>query len=84
MGGEPAAGLGQPARAAVHPALRGADLVVHLTEWPQFRELAPEWARTLVSRPRIVDGRGTLDMATWAAAGWEFRAPGRPAPGGEG
>ncbi|MEV7139850.1 UDP-glucose dehydrogenase family protein [Streptomyces tauricus] len=65
-------------------ALRGADLVLHLTEWPQFRELAPERARALVSRPRIVDGRGTLDGATWAAAGWEFRALGRPAPGGEG
>ncbi len=65
-------------------ALRGADLVLHLTEWPQFRELAPERARALVSRPRIVDGRGVLDGAEWAAAGWEFRALGRPAPGGEG
>ncbi|BCL30105.1 UDP-glucose dehydrogenase family protein [Streptomyces aurantiacus] len=65
-------------------ALRGADLVLHLTEWPQFRELAPERARALVSRPRIVDGRGVLDGAKWAAAGWEFRALGRPAPGGEG
>ncbi|MFE9685591.1 UDP-glucose dehydrogenase family protein [Streptomyces sp. NPDC006285] len=65
-------------------ALRGADLVLHLTEWPQFRELAPQRARALVSRPRIVDGRGVLDGAAWAAAGWQFRALGRPAPGGEG
>ncbi|MGX1909668.1 UDP-glucose dehydrogenase family protein [Streptomyces phaeochromogenes] len=65
-------------------ALDGADLVLHLTEWPQFRELAPERARALVSRPRIVDGRGVLDGAKWAAAGWEFRALGRPAPGREG
>ncbi|MFF8725525.1 UDP-glucose dehydrogenase family protein [Streptomyces sp. NPDC015171] len=65
-------------------ALRGADLVLHLTEWPQFREIDPERAGALVARPRIVDGRGVLDADRWAAAGWRLRAPGRPAPAGEG
>ncbi|MFG2366583.1 UDP-glucose dehydrogenase family protein [Streptomyces mirabilis] len=65
-------------------ALGGADLVLHLTEWPQFRELDPGPLAALVSRPRIVDGRGVLDADRWSAAGWEFRALGRPAPGGEG
>ncbi|MEU0209464.1 UDP-glucose/GDP-mannose dehydrogenase family protein [Streptomyces canus] len=64
-------------------ALRGADLVLHLTEWPQFREIDPEQAARLVARPRIVDGRGALDGERWAAAGWHFRALGRPAPAGE-
>jgi UDPglucose 6-dehydrogenase len=64
-------------------ALRGADLVLHLTEWPQFREIDPERAARLVARPRIVDGRGALDGERWAAAGWHFRALGRPAPAGE-
>ncbi|MEU9447346.1 UDP-glucose/GDP-mannose dehydrogenase family protein [Streptomyces sp. NPDC048277] len=64
-------------------ALRGADLVLHLTEWPQFREIDPERAATLVGRPRIVDGRGALDADRWTAAGWHFRALGRPAPAGE-
>ncbi|MFI5553217.1 UDP-glucose dehydrogenase family protein [Streptomyces sp. NPDC051738] len=64
-------------------ALGGADLVLHLTEWPQFREIDPERARSLVSRPRIVDGRGVLDADRWTAAGWRFRALGRPAPVGE-
>ncbi|MEV6545054.1 UDP-glucose/GDP-mannose dehydrogenase family protein [Streptomyces sp. NPDC051665] len=64
-------------------ALRGADLVLHLTEWPQFREIDPERAAQLVSRPRIVDGRGVLDADRWTAAGWHFRALGRPAPVGE-
>ncbi|MGW7383438.1 UDP-glucose dehydrogenase family protein [Streptomyces sp. NPDC054794] len=64
-------------------ALRGADLVLHLTEWPQFREIDPEPARSLVRRPRIVDGRGVLDADRWTAAGWRFRALGRPAPHGE-
>ena len=64
-------------------ALRGSDLVLHLTEWPQFREIDPERAARLVARPRIVDGRGALDGERWAAAGWHFRALGRPAPAGE-
>jgi UDPglucose 6-dehydrogenase len=64
-------------------ALRGADLVLHLTEWPQFREIDPEHAARLVSRPLIVDGRGVLDAGRWTAAGWYFRALGRPAPAGE-
>ncbi|MFF4272974.1 UDP-glucose dehydrogenase family protein [Streptomyces sp. NPDC001536] len=61
-------------------ALRGADLVLHLTEWPQFREIDPERAASLVARPLIVDGRGALDGDRWSAAGWHFRALGRPAP----
>ncbi|MGI5137659.1 MULTISPECIES: UDP-glucose dehydrogenase family protein [unclassified Streptomyces] len=64
---------------SLEEALRGADLVLHLTEWPQFREIDPEWAGSLVCRPRIVDGRGVLDADLWTAAGWQFRALGRSA-----
>ncbi|MFF5101935.1 UDP-glucose dehydrogenase family protein [Streptomyces sp. NPDC000134] len=69
--------------ASAEEALRGADLVLLLTEWPQFRELDPERTRSLVGRPHIVDGRGVLDADDWTAAGWRFRALGRPAPAGE-
>ncbi|MGV9254460.1 UDP-glucose dehydrogenase family protein [Streptomyces sp. NPDC003697] len=65
-------------------ALRGADLVLHLTEWPEFRDIDPEWAASLVTCPRIVDGRGVLDADRWSGAGWRFRSLGRPAPGREG
>ncbi|MCQ4210019.1 UDP-glucose dehydrogenase family protein [Streptomyces longispororuber] len=65
-------------------ALRRADVVLHLTEWAEFRALDPRQARQWVSRPCVVDGRGVLDAAAWAAAGWSFRALGRSAPGGEG
>ncbi|WP_330459313.1 UDP-glucose/GDP-mannose dehydrogenase family protein [Streptomyces sp. NBC_00820] len=68
----------------VEEALRGAGLVLHLTEWPQFREIDPEQAAAWVDRPRIVDGRGVLDADRWTAAGWQLRAPGRPAPREEG
>ncbi|WP_037858433.1 UDP-glucose dehydrogenase family protein [Streptomyces sp. NRRL S-340] len=69
---------------SVEEALRGAELVLHLTEWPQFRQVDPRRAAALVYRPRIVDGRGVLDARAWRAAGWRFRALGAPAPDGEG
>ncbi|MFW6693356.1 UDP-glucose dehydrogenase family protein [Streptomyces sp. MAR4 CNX-425] len=60
-------------------ALRGADIVLHLTEWPEFRDLDPGHLAAVVSRPHLIDGRNTLDPAPWRAAGWTFRAMGRPA-----
>ncbi|WP_446213937.1 UDP-glucose dehydrogenase family protein [Micromonospora sp. IBSANI012] len=56
----------------------GADVVVLLTEWTQFREIDPAALRTVVAKPRIVDGRHALDPARWREAGWEYRALGRP------
>ncbi|MEU8615022.1 UDP-glucose/GDP-mannose dehydrogenase family protein [Actinoplanes sp. NPDC048791] len=72
----------------VHPELsygssaldvaRGADVVVLLTEWTEFREIAPEAMAAVVSGMRIFDGRHALDPAAWRAAGWEYKALGRP------
>jgi UDPglucose 6-dehydrogenase len=59
-------------------ALAGADLVLHLTEWREFRALDPAVVKTLVAAPRIVDGRNALDPVAWRAAGWTYRALGRP------
>ena len=58
--------------------LRGASAVVLVTEWPEFRSIDPVWAATLVETPIIVDGRNTLDAATWRAAGWTYYGLGRP------
>jgi UDPglucose 6-dehydrogenase len=59
-------------------AVRGADVVLHLTEWREFRELDPA-ALAEVARGRVVlDGRNTLDAALWRKAGWTYRAMGRP------
>jgi UDPglucose 6-dehydrogenase len=58
-------------------AMREADVVLHLTEWQEFRDLDPaELARSTV-RPQIVDGRGALDEKRWTDAGWSFHALGR-------
>jgi UDPglucose 6-dehydrogenase len=32
----------------------------------------------VVAEPRIVDGRNALDPERWRAAGWTYRALGRP------
>jgi UDPglucose 6-dehydrogenase len=54
-----------------------ADVVVLLTEWSEFREIAPEAMAEVVAAKRIVDGRHALDSEVWRAAGWEYRALGR-------
>ncbi|MGA5130296.1 UDP-glucose dehydrogenase family protein [Streptomyces olivoreticuli] len=61
-------------------AVRGAEVVLHLTEWREFRELDPAALAPLAHHPRIVDGRGALDAAAWTDAGWDFHSLGR-APG---
>ncbi|MFF9197159.1 UDP-glucose dehydrogenase family protein [Streptomyces sp. NPDC014779] len=60
-------------------AVRGADVVLHLTEWREFREaLDPAELAAVVSSAVILDGRNALDGARWREAGWTYRAMGRP------
>ncbi len=60
-------------------ALRGADAVVLVTEWNEYRrEMDPVATRELVTTPLIVDGRNCLDPAAWRAAGWTYLGLGRP------
>ena len=59
-------------------ASEGADIVLHLTEWPEFRELDPAVLGDVVAHRRILDGRSVLDPTRWRAAGWTYRALGRP------
>ena len=59
-------------------AAEGADVVVLLTEWSQYRDLDPADFGRHVAHKRLVDGRNVLDPAAWRAAGWTYRALGRP------
>ncbi|MEY9965993.1 UDPglucose 6-dehydrogenase [Streptacidiphilus sp. MAP12-16] len=59
-------------------AARGAHLILHLTEWQEFRDLDPAAVRKVVARPQLIDGRNVLDRDDWRAAGWTCRALGRP------
>ena len=61
----------------VESALKGADLVLHLTEWQVYRDLDPVNVKALVASPIMIDGRNALDRSAWIAAGWKFRALGR-------
>ncbi|MCU1688614.1 MAG: putative UDP-glucose/GDP-mannose dehydrogenase family protein, partial [Jatrophihabitantaceae bacterium] len=63
---------------SVEEALRGADLVMLLTEWSQFRALDPRRIYSWVKTPNILDGRNVLDPVDWRGAGWTYRALGRP------
>ncbi|MBC3844482.1 asparagine synthase (glutamine-hydrolyzing) [Streptacidiphilus sp. 4-A2] len=56
----------------------GADAVLLLTEWDEFRKMEPDGLAFAVRRKNIVDGRSVLDPSSWRTAGWDFRAPGRP------
>lgn len=58
-------------------ALGGADVVLLLTEWQDYRDLDPVATADLVAAPRLLDGRNVLDSAAWRAAGWSFRGMGR-------
>jgi UDPglucose 6-dehydrogenase len=62
----------------VEEAVRGADVVLLLTEWKEYRDLEPATISGLVKNKRILDGRNALDPARWRAAGWTYRALGRP------
>jgi UDPglucose 6-dehydrogenase len=62
---------------SIDACLHGAEIVLHLTEWKEFRALDPIKVKNLVSRPNIIDGRNALDKSLWEKAGWHFRALGR-------
>ncbi|HMG28694.1 MAG TPA: UDP-glucose/GDP-mannose dehydrogenase family protein [Jiangellaceae bacterium] len=59
-------------------ACRDADVVLHLTEWREFRDLDPDKVGAVVAARNIIDGRNCLDADAWRAAGWTYRGLGRP------
>lgn len=59
-------------------AIDGADAVVLVTEWPEFREL--DWAGEVKRRmrvPLVVDGRNFLDREQLVEAGFTYEGIGR-------
>jgi UDPglucose 6-dehydrogenase len=59
-------------------AVDGADVVLLLTEWREYRDLDPTTFGSTMTQRRILDGRNVLTPAAWRAAGWTYRALGRP------
>jgi UDPglucose 6-dehydrogenase len=58
-------------------AVDGADAIVLVTEWPEFREL--DWAeiKERVAKPLVVDGRNFLDRELVTRAGFTYEGVGR-------
>jgi UDPglucose 6-dehydrogenase len=59
-------------------AATGADVLLLLTDWPEFAELDPAELGAVTASKTIIDGRYMLDPAAWRAAGWHYRASGIP------
>lgn len=57
---------------------RGADALLVLTEWEQFRRLDWKRVRKEMARPLIVDGRNMLRPAEMRELGFEYVSFGRP------
>ncbi len=57
---------------------KGADAVVILTEWPQFKQLDWKAMHDAMARPLLLDGRNLLDPAAMKAIGFEYHSIGRP------
>jgi UDPglucose 6-dehydrogenase len=58
-------------------ACERADIVLHVTEWREYRDIDPGALRSLVSEPRLIDARNALPLDRWRAAGWAVRALGQ-------
>jgi UDPglucose 6-dehydrogenase len=81
--------VAMPSAAAKRPALRyapsaseaaeQADLVLHLTEWSDYRAIDPAALAQVVASQVIIDARCCLDADAWRAAGWTVHVLGRPA-----
>ena len=63
---------------SVEIAIKDADLVLHLTEWSEYRQLDPVELKKLVKNPVIIDGRNILDRHIWNEAGWKIIYLGKP------
>jgi UDPglucose 6-dehydrogenase len=58
-------------------ACSGADVVLVLTEWDEFRKMQPDELAEVTESRRIIDGRNCLDPQLWRDAGWTYRGFGR-------
>lgn len=63
----------------LNEAARGADALLLLTEWEEFRVVDWERVRGLVARPLLLDGRNLLSQAELASRGFQYIRLGRNA-----
>ena len=61
-----------------YAAMKGAEALVLLTEWNQFRNLDLERTKSLLKSPVVVDLRNVYTPADMRAAGFTYTCVGRP------
>jgi UDPglucose 6-dehydrogenase len=60
-----------------YAAIEGADALVIVTEWNEFKNLDLARVKSLLRQPMIVDGRNIYDPAQMAGLGFHYRGVGR-------
>ncbi len=61
-------------------AATGADALVVVTEWNEFRALSPARLKSVMRGNRIIDLRNIFDPVAMRQAGFSYQGIGRPAP----
>ncbi len=64
--------------AGAYEAMRGADVLVIITEWNEFRALDMQRVKNLMKAPVMVDLRNIYDPEDMAEAGFHYTSLGRP------
>ncbi|MCY0879230.1 MAG: UDP-glucose/GDP-mannose dehydrogenase family protein [Firmicutes bacterium] len=60
-----------------YEALEGADALILVTEWPEFREVPPQDVKARLTQGVVIDGRNLWEPGAMRAAGLRYRAIGR-------
>jgi UDPglucose 6-dehydrogenase len=64
-----------------YATMEGADALIILSDWPEFKNLDLERVKSLLKYPVIFDGKNVLDLKAVEAAGFIYFAMGRPTNG---
>ena len=62
---------------SAYEAAKGADALLILTEWEEFRELNLSQLRSVMTVPTVVDGRNLFDPQIMKKSGFEYYCVGR-------
>ena len=61
-----------------YEASEGADAIVIVTEWDEFRQVNWDQLKSVVERPLVVDGRNMFDETEVTRHGFQYFSVGRP------
>ena len=61
----------------VEQCLKGAEIILLLTEWNDFKDIDPSRAAKIVKQKNIFDTRNILDKESWLESGFNFYGNGK-------